>query len=84
MRDEAWILMGVIGLAVLLVIPRRIACRCVQLGLTVFFASGAIVALIMTAIGQVSSISGGLLAAVGAAALALVSFNLFGWAARRA
>jgi hypothetical protein len=38
----------------------------------------------MIAIGQVTSTSGGLLSAAGAAALALVSFHLFGWAARRA
>ena len=83
MSQAAGVIFFLTLLAVLSALPRRVACRLVQALLTFFFAGGAIVGLTMTTLGQVNSVSGGLLFSVGAATLAFASYHLFGWAARR-
>jgi len=60
----------------------RLACRLIQIALTVGFCGFALYGLGMTLLAQMHSPLGGLAASAGAAGLAFVSFRVFEWIIR--
>ena len=60
----------------------RLACRLIQIALTVGFCGFALYGLSMTLLGKMHSPLGGLAASAGAAGLAFVSFRVFEWIIR--
>ena len=85
MSHESDLLLKALGLAVLICVgyfrPRLVARSFQAIG-TAAFSGLAVYGLVMVVMGKTNSFTGGLLYVAGAAALAFVSFNLFGWIAR--